>query len=179
MQTSISVQSYPAADPTLIDASLEQDFGLVIETIRTLRNLRAEANLNPGQKISALLVSQNDAERQILLAAQSYIQELCKAESLQILTRLTEEPKQVATGVVGTIQVLMPLAGLIDLDALRAKLRKDLSKIEAELQSLQARLNNAGFIAKAPAEVIAANKLQVVELQQQAQILQERLQKLG
>ncbi len=177
-KTSIMIQPYPKVDPSFMDPQLEQDFSLVIETIRTLRNLRAEANLNPGQKITAILQSADPGERRILTDAQTYIQDLAKAEQLTITDQLQEEPKQVAAGVIGTIQVLMPLAGLVDLDALKAKLTKDLTKIQIEAEGIQARLNNPNFVERARPEVVANNRSQLEELGQQIQILTDRLQKL-
>ncbi len=178
-QTSISVQPYPAADPQSLNPILEQEFGLVIETIGTLRNLRAEANLKPSQTITAILVTIDPHEQRILTAAQSYIQELTKATSLQITDRLAEDPQSVAAGVVGTIQVLMPLAGLVDFEALRAKLHKDIAKLEKEAQGIRSRLDNPNFTDKAPADVVQTNRDQLAELETQIQLLQDRLTQLA
>ena len=81
-------------------------------------------------------------------------------------------------GVVGTVQVLLPLAGVVDVDALRAKLEKDLKKIEAEIQSLKGRLNNPGFVNKAPAEVVEGARAALAEAEQQAEVLRARLARL-
>ncbi len=177
-QDSISVQAYPEADPTQIDTQLEQEFERVIEVIRSLRNLRAEAGLKPNQTITAILQSANEAERRMLMQGQIYIQDQTRAEAVTIVDQLREEPKQVAAGVVGTVQVLLPLAGLVDVEALKAKLTKDLGKIEAETKGIESRLSNPNFVERAPAEVVASNRAQLEELEQQQQILKDRLQKL-
>ncbi|MEM9537473.1 MAG: valine--tRNA ligase, partial [Cyanobacteria bacterium P01_E01_bin.45] len=177
-ETSISVQSYPTAGAEQIDAQLEADFKMAIEAIRVVRNLRAEANVKPNQTITVIFQSDSEPERAILTRAQDYISRLAKVESLSIVPALEEDPKQVAAGVVGTVQVLMPLAGLVDIDALKAKLQKDLGKIEGEMKGLNGRLGNSNFVNRAPAEVVEANRQSLAELQTQSEILTERLNKL-
>jgi valyl-tRNA synthetase len=81
-------------------------------------------------------------------------------------------------GVVGTVQVLMPLAGVVDVDALRAKLEKDLGKVEAEIKSLSGRLANQNFVSKAPADVVQGAKDALAEAEKQAEILRDRLNRL-
>jgi valyl-tRNA synthetase len=177
--TSISVQPYPTPDPSWVDPQLEREFGLVTQVITSLRNLRAEAGLKPHQTITALLVTEDPEEQQILTAAQAYIRELAKVESLEIAGSLATEPKQVAAAVVGTVQVLVPLAGLVDVEALRAKLQKDLAKLEKEAQGIRTRLENPTFLSRANPEVVQASRKQLAELEAQRQLLQARLEKLG
>ncbi|MEN9201692.1 MAG: valine--tRNA ligase [Thermostichus sp. DG02_2_bins_29] len=177
--TSISIQAYPQSDPAWVDPALEQNFALVIQTISSLRNLRAEAGLKPQQKIKAILLTTDTNEQRILTAAQAYIQELTKAESLQITASLAEEPKQVAAAVVGTVQVLMPLAGLVDVEALQAKLQKDIAKVEKEAQGIRSRLENPNFLSRANPEVVQSHQQQLAELEAQLNLLRARFSKLG
>jgi valyl-tRNA synthetase len=177
--TSISVQPYPTPDPSWVNPQLEREFGLVTQVITSLRNLRAEAGLKPHQTIAALLVTEDPEEQRILTAAQAYIRELAKVESLEIAGSLATEPRQVAAAVVGTVQVLVPLAGLVDVEALRAKLQKDLAKLEKEAQGIRTRLENPTFLSRANPEVVQASRKQLAELEAQRQLLQARLEKLG
>jgi valyl-tRNA synthetase len=83
-------------------------------------------------------------------------------------------------GVVGTTQVLLPLVdGVVDLDALRAKLTKALTKVEGEIKGLSGRLGNPGFVDKAPADVVASARAALAEAETQAQLLRDRLAQLG
>jgi valyl-tRNA synthetase len=164
--------------PDVIDPELEQQFELLIGTIRVIRNLRAEANIKPGVKVPVILQSGNPDERQILEAGRSYIQDLAKVETLTITPALEKELKSTMVGVVGTVQVLIPLAGVVDLDALRAKLEKDLGKVEAEAKSLSGRLGNQNFVSKAAPEVVQGAKDALAEAQKQAEILRDRLNRL-
>jgi len=175
----LALQSYPEMDTSLIDLDLEQQFELLIGTIRTIRNLRAEADIKPGVKVTVFLQSESDRERQILTSGQSYIQDLAKVDSLTITPALEREIDPAIAGVIGTIQALIPLAGVVDVAALRAKIQKDLSKVEAEIKSLSSRLNNPNFVNKAPAEVVKGAQDALAEAEKQAEILRERLRRLA
>jgi len=172
------ISNPPLEKTALIDPELEQQFDLLIGAIRTIRNLRAEADIKPGVKVPVILQSESSSERQILQAGQSYIQELGKVETLTITPALEGELKTTMAGVVGTVQVLMPLAGVVDVDALQAKLKKDLAKVEAEIKSLSGRLANPNFVSKAPEEVVKGAQAAMVEAQKQAEILRDRLSRL-
>lgn len=97
---------------------------------------------------------------------------------MTITTALSEETRQVIAGVVGTVQVLIPLTGIVDIAALCSKLEKNLSKVEEEIKSLTTRLNNPGFVDNAPTDVVQKAREALAEAQKQAEILRERLQQL-
>lgn len=178
-ELSLALQSYPEADTKLIDLDLEQQFELLIGTIRTIRNLRAEADIKPGVKVTVILQNEQPSVREILTTGQSYIQDLAKVESLTITNSLDTEIEPAIAGVIGTVQVLIPLAGVVDVAALRAKLEKSLSKVEAEAKSLSGRLGNSNFVDKAPPEVVEGARDTLEEAKLQAEILRERLQRLA
>jgi valyl-tRNA synthetase len=163
---------------SLVDNNLEIGFQLLFETIRAIRNLRAEVEIKPGVKVNVILQSDNQDERQTLQNATTYIQELAKVENLTITSSLTEEISQAIASVVGTIQILIPLGGVIEIDKLTAKLKKKLSKIETEIKSLEGRLNNPNFVNKAPEEVIDTARSALNESKIQAEILENRLRLL-
>ncbi|MBE9157587.1 valine--tRNA ligase [Nodosilinea sp. LEGE 06152] len=337
----LAVQPYPAVQPDRIDDALEQQFALVFNTVRTVRNLRAEAGIKPSLRIETILESDSAAERHILHDTADYIKDLGKIDTLVILggkqpvstahaleagaepsplaklsdnpvvaevqdfwhtmlplfeeplhyagsffadirrpaftllwifaglvglkfagalvtavdstpifgplmelvgfwvvfnfvrqnlltgsdrqrlgqtyqtwrrrvlgadspssqltpprsrpvpapiesqngssgaiapaAETTEPPQKLFAGVTGTVQVLIPLTGVVDVDALRAKVEKDLGKVEAEIKSLSGRLSNAGFVDKAPADVVQGARDALAEAEAQAAILKSRL----
>ncbi|MEH2387991.1 MAG: valine--tRNA ligase [Nostoc sp.] len=259
----LPLQIYPQVDANLIDAALEEQFELLIGTIRTIRNLRAEADIKPGVKVIANLQTESQKEREILTAGQDYIKDLAKVETLTITDKqksetvaakkpqrglktigliivaivfgrlglavgndidhtpivgtffeivgfgytawfvsqnlLTAEARQrlwrgffsqreleqpqesenAIAGVIGTIQVLIPLSGVVDIEAVRAKLEKSLSKAEAEVQSLSTRLNNPSFVDRARTDVVQGARDALAEAQKQVEILRDRLQALS
>jgi len=154
---------------------LEADFELIIGAIRTVRNLRAEADIKPKVKVNAILQTESSKEQQILKQGQTYIQELGKVEALTITEKLTGNEGQTIAGVVGTIQVLMPLEGVVDLVAFQTKLQKKLAKVEKEIQGFQRNLNNSNFVNRAEPEVVENTRNSLAEAEKQAEILQERL----
>ena len=174
------VLASPSQKPitSLIDTELEEKFDLVIGTIRTLRNLRAEADIKPGVKVTAILQTESSQERQILEDGADYIQDLAKVEKLTITSVLSESNQQAIAGVVGTVQVLIPLSGVVDMEALRIKIEKNLNKVEIEVKNLSNRLNNPGFVNKAPEEIVQNTRDALAEAEKQSAILQERLQRL-
>jgi len=114
-----------------------------------------------------------------LTEGQVYIQDLAKVETLTITASApTTAADKMFAGVVGTVQVLIPLAGVVDLDALKAKLQKKLEKIEKESQSLTNRLSKPDFVNKASVEVVEGAKAALAELETQATILRDRLSQL-
>jgi len=174
----LALQTYSQVNVELIDPHLEETFVNLIETIRTIRNLRAEAEIKPGIKASVILQSASEKERVMLAAGQSYLENLGKVEGLTITETLENENIQCIAGVVGTTQVLIPLSGLIDIGSLKGKLEKKLAKIEKEAESIAGRLNNPTFVGKAPESVIAGAKANLAEAQTQADILRSRLARL-
>jgi valyl-tRNA synthetase len=106
------------------------------------------------------------------------VQQPVKPPLEQPLQPPTQASGQQIAGVVGTVQVSIPLAGVVDVDALSAKLKKDLGKIEAEIQALSQRLSNSKFVDKAPADVVQNARTALAEAEKQAEILRERLRQL-
>ena len=172
---SLAVEAYPELQVGLIQDGLEQDFELIIGTISTIRNLRAEADIKPNVKGNVILQSDSESERRILKSGASYLKLLGKVEELIVTPSLEKEPAQSIASVVGTVQVIMPLAGTIDVEAFKAKLEKKLGKVEGEIKSLTGRLSNPKFVNKAPAEVVQGAKDALAEAEKQAEILRDRL----
>jgi len=174
----LALQTYPDVVEDLVDPELESSFDLLFNTISTIRNLRAESVIKLGEKIKVILQTQSQQETDTLKSTQSYIQDIAKVGELIITSTLTEDPGQVIAGVTGTVQILIPLTGLVDVAALQAKLQKKLDKVQQDIKSLTGRLSNPGFVNKAPAEVIEGANHDLAEAQKQAEILQERLDRL-
>lgn len=173
----LALQCYPEAAADLINPELEQSFDLLFNVIGTIRNLRAESVIKPGSKIKVILQTESDQEIELLKLTASYIKDIGKVGEL-IITSDLEDPGQVTAGVTGTVQVLIPLVGLVDVAALESKLQKKLDKLSKDIKSLTGRLNNPGFVNKAPESVIAGAKNDLAEAQKQAEILRERLDRL-
>ncbi len=160
------------------ELNLEEAFKLIFGVVRTIRNLRAQADIKPNQKTPVVLQSENSTEESVLTVGKDYIQDLGKVESLTITKETNQEAEKAIAGVVGTVQVLIPLTGIVDVEVLQAKLEKNLSKLDKEVKSLTNRLDNPGFINQAPPDVVQGARDNLAEAKKQSEILQERLGRL-
>ena len=169
----------PTSLAALLHTDIEEQFELIINTIRTIRNLRAEASIKPGLLIGVILQSESAREREALAMGQTYIKDLAKVSDLDLVQSLNEESvTQTMVGVTGTVQVLIPLAGVVDVEALKAKIEKDLAKAEKEVQSYKGRLQNSKFVDQAPPEVVQGARDTLAEAEKQVEILGDRLSRL-
>jgi valyl-tRNA synthetase len=174
----LALQNYPESIANFNNPELEQDLELLFGVIRTIRNLRAEAGIKPGVEIAVISQTESETESRILHEGATYIRDLAKVGNLTVTETLAEDPGRVIASVFGTVQVLIPLTGIVDIDLLRSKLEKNLAKVEAEVKSLSGRLSNPGFVNKAPAEVVRGARDALAEAQKAAEILSDRLQRL-
>ncbi len=175
--TSISIQPYPSGEAT--PQTVPATFALMQQVVRTIRNLRAFAQVPPLQSVpEVLLHSANPEERTALESTRDYILYLGRVEALHLSEQTEGDLKRVAAGVTGTVQVLLPLAGLVDVEELSTKLGRSLDKLKSETATLQGRLENADYIQRAPAEKVAETRTKLTELEAQAALLQEQLARL-
>ncbi len=136
------------------------------EKIATLRNLRAERNVPEKAKIQPLIIAVGRVA-EALEAGRAHIQALSGAESITIIPHLAEHPAQSAVAVLADAEVLLPLEGLIDRDAERARQQKTLVSLVKQAEPLEAKLNDATFTAKAPAAVVDQFRTRLAELKTQ------------
>jgi valyl-tRNA synthetase len=170
----ISLQSFPNSDGSLINPELDREFDLLIGVTRTIRNLRAEAELKRITKIEIVIQSDSETERQILERCRTYLCDLAQIDNLTIVDKLAEEAVRSIASVFATVQIILPLTGVVDLEAFKAKIQKKIDKIEKEIESIHSRLNNTKFIERATPEVVQQTKDSLIEAQKQKEILQER-----
>jgi valyl-tRNA synthetase len=180
--TFLALQPWPTHQGAALNDGLEAQFAELIEAIRVVRNLRAVAGLKPAQPAPVVFVTGRGELAQLLQEATPDITALTRAESVAVLDPAAAEaaPGQRAlAGVCGELQVLLPIEGLVDLDALRGRLEKDLAKAEKEISGLAGRLANPNFADKAPPEVVAECKANLAEAEAQAELARRRLADLG
>jgi valyl-tRNA synthetase len=175
----LAIQPYPELDTSHINSELEEQFNLLFGTIRTIRNLRAEAEIKPSAKLTVILQSENERERSLLAAAKSYILDLARVEDMAIVEAISgKDTEKAIAGVIGTVQVIVSLVGVVDIAQLKAKLERSLAKLEAAIAASQSRLNNEGYVKKAPPEVVATARAELAESLKQQEILKARLAQL-
>ena len=181
-ETFLALQRWPVVDVAALDDDLESSFGELIEAIRVVRNLRAVAGLKPSQSVPVRFVTGRPELAAVLSAATADITALTRAECVEVLDPAAAEAAPAAkalAGVSGDLQVLLPIEGLVDLEALRGRLEKDIAKAEKEIKGLAGRLANPNFADKAPPEVVAECKANLAEAEAQAQLARRRLDDLA
>jgi valyl-tRNA synthetase len=170
------IAPWPQAGP--LDAAADAEFARVQEIIRAIRNARAEYNVPPGRRIGALISA---GEHLALLQAQlPLIASLAGLDPalMQMATAL-DFPAKSANMVAGGVTIALPLADLVDLAAEIGRLRKELANAEKMASSTAARLANPGFVASAPAQVVAGARQQLAEWEGKLAQIQERLAAFG
>jgi len=144
------------------DFTAEADqFEGVMEVIRAIRNLRAEMNVAPSRK-ATLIMKAHEGWKDALAAAEGYFKRLAGASSVEMLEENAASPEKSASAVTEPCEFFMPLGELVDVEKELARLNKDLKNIEGEIARANGKLNNAGFVAKAPAHLIDAEKEKLV-----------------
>ena len=173
---SISVAVFPTVEvPQFYNPNLEADIAYLLDVVRGLRNVRQQYSVPPSKKVVVTAETQNEQEKACLQQNQVALQHFIPMEQLTITAQLTESPTGVAANVVGQTQLLVSLAGLIDLDQERQRLNKKREALLKDHQKLSGMMSNAGFLAKAPPAVLAKNQEQLAELTQQLQLLEAQL----
>jgi valyl-tRNA synthetase len=173
----LALQRWPELDEAALDEALEHSFTELFEAIRVVRNLRAVAGLKPSQVAPVCFITTRPDLAKSLSGARVDIAALTRAESVEVMA--DAPPGRALAGVSGELQVLLPIDGLVDLDALKGRLSKDLAKAEKEIAGLQKRLDNPNFADKAPAQVVAECRANLAEAQTQAQLARRRLADLS
>ncbi|MBC9783922.1 valine--tRNA ligase [Heliobacterium chlorum] len=175
---SIMVSSWPGAQAEFMDDSVENEMGLLMEVIRAVRNIRAEMNVAPGKRAEIILVSSNEESRRLLAQGSAFVANLANASEVKIEGVTYGQPEGAVTAIVGDVTVYVPLKDLIDLTKEIDRLTKELRVTEEEIRRLGSKLNNPGFVAKAPADVVAKEREKEREALKKKAALEERLRGL-
>lgn len=175
---SIMLSSWPEVNGYR-DEQAEKDMLVLMDVIRAVRNIRAEVNVAPGRKADLLLVAPQEKTALVLEKGLEDIKQLASGEKITILAKMDKKPPQSASAVLDEVTVYLPLKGLLDLDKEIAKIRKEINTALQEQKRLEGKLNNPGFISKAPVEVVAKEKEKLEALLSRLQSLKIRLSDLS
>ena len=169
----IMLQPFPAYDAVLEDQQALNDLEWIKQAITAVRNIRAEMNIAPSKMLEVLLRNANgDAARRVQ-ENQSFIEKLARLESISLLPAGDKGPVSV-TKLVDGAELLIPMAGFIDKDAEIARLTKEMGKLDAEIASIEGKLSNEGFVARAPEAVVAKERERLAACQEGKLKLQEQ-----
>jgi len=168
----IMVCDYPVFSKDLEFPAEAEEMNLTIETIRSLRNVRQSLNISTSLKINAEIRAEGH-ELDVFKIIEPYIKRLAKVENITYGELKAAVPPQSASAVVASSKIIIPLAGLIDIDEEIKRQEKKLNKLVTEKNSLEGRMNNAKFVENAPKELIEQTKARIDEINLQAGAINE------
>lgn len=177
---SLMVSSWPEAHEVQINEAVEAQMALLIETIRTIRNIRSEYNVEPGREIPAFIAGGSHYD--MLSKQQEILISLARLDknTLTLTPSLAEKPAQAVAQIIsGGVEIYLPLAGMIDLQAEQERLQKEQAELAKRIAASRGKLSNTSFVSKAPAEVVDKEREKLADLELQAEKIQNRLQELG
>ena len=180
---SIMTAAWPGNDASALQALVnEQDeasMTAIMEAIKTIRALRLEVNAAPGKKSEVILNFTDASLREVFAANEGYLSVLAAAEPVTMLAEGAAKPENAMSGVVTGVELYLPLKGLIDAEKETARLNKEMEALAKEVSRLEKKLGNQGFLAKAPADVVAGEQEKLKGYQEKQQAVQLRLADLA
>lgn len=176
---SIMIAPWPTGEAEKIDQLSEDEMNVIMDTIKAIRNMRAEVNAQPSKKTEVILAIEDEGLAKVFAQNENYLFALGFAEKVTILGKGDSKPENAMTAVVAGVEIYLPLAGLIDVDKEIIRLNKELANLDKEVARLEKKLNNPGFVAKAPEDIVAKEKEKLQGYEEQHQVVQERIEYLA
>jgi len=172
----IQLQPFPEADPTQTDPIAEAELEWIKAFVMGVRRIRSEMDIPPLRRLSILLDRWSEADRSRFERNAPFIHNLARLEDT---TWLEGEPApESATALVGDMQILIPLAGLIDKEAELSRLERELAKLVQNLGRCEAKLQNPKFVDRAPEEVVTKERARAAEMRSAIEQLREQSTKI-
>ena len=163
---SIMVQPFPAVDAAKQDEQVLADIEWVKRFIVGIRNIRGEMDIAPSKPLPALLRNVSSEDERRLGISRTFIDRLARLESTAVLKEGEEAPAS-AAAVVGEMEILIPMAGLIDKEAELARIAKAMGKLEQDVARFKGKLSNEKFVSNAPEAVIEKEKAKLADSESQ------------
>ncbi|TCM97687.1 valyl-tRNA synthetase [Paenibacillus sp. BK033] len=159
---SITVAAWPVFDEALEAPEAVKEMELLMDIIRAVRNVRAEVNVPMSKKVELMIKPSGEAEAAIVSRNEEFIRRFCGTSSFETGLGLAA-PDKAMTAIVTGAELYLPLAGLIDISQEIARLEKELATLNSEVERVEKKLGNEGFVAKAPAKVIEEERAKMAD----------------
>lgn len=161
---SIMLQAFPEFNAERFDQAAMDDLEWVKQVIVGVRNIRGEMNISPAKAVPLIMHNGSETDKRRYEDNQNFLMSLAKLESIDWKNAGDTLPVA-ATALVGNMDLLIPMAGLIDVNAEKARLNKEVEKLSKEQQRISGKLSNANFVDKAPEAVVAKEKEKLAEVE--------------
>jgi valyl-tRNA synthetase len=176
-EKSIMVSSFPVSNAVPEDAAAEKEMQLLMDIITGVRNIRGEMKIVPSRKLQVLVSAADEKAQGVVEAGKDYIINMANLETLTVDIALVE-PKGVATCVIGALRVFVPLAGIVDITGEKARLEKEIIRVQKDLEQCSRKLANRDFREKAAPAIIQKEEDKLKELQDRHAALEKAINKL-
>ncbi|HEX9614966.1 MAG TPA: valine--tRNA ligase [Bacteroidota bacterium] len=170
--------AFPAAEKSRIERKTEQDMEFVQNVINALRNIRGENNIPPSRDIELQVIVPKGEKNDILKSYDRYLEKLARVTSLNVISA-SKKPRIASSAVVDGIEIFVPLEGLIDLDAERGRIEKEIQRVQQMLESIEKKLGNPQFTDRAPREVVDKEREKQATFRSNLEKLKENLGQLS
>lgn len=170
---SIMIEPYPLLKEEYINKPIELEVDWLKQMIQKIRTIRSEMNVPPSKPINLLLQKGTQKDQSLTSKYQDLLMNLAKLEKLEWLTS-EEQPPASATALINTLEIHIPLAGVIDVSAEVERLNKEISKLEKEIIRSESKLSNEKFVSKAPKAVIDTEKERLEQSKKGILLLSEK-----
>ena len=174
----LATAAWPRADEARRDARAERDMELLQELVVSLRNLRVEAGIDPSRRIDVAVHAESPRNAKLVREHAGLVATLARAGRVEVVDGFAAD-LVAARAVVRGLEIAVPLEGLLDFEAERARLTRDLRKVEAELDSRNRKLSNESFLERAPVEVIEKERAIQKEFLDKKRRIESTLATLG
>jgi len=173
----IMLRPYPEVSDDATDKEAVANIEWVQQFILGIRQIRGEMDISPGKPLPVILQGSNEGDQERAESEAILLQRVGRVESVRMLGD-GEEPPAAATALLGDMRLLVPMKGLIDVEAERARLSKQLDKTQVDLQRSSGKLSNENFVNNAPPEVVTQERERIAEFEKTIAQLTEQLEKL-
>ena len=174
---SIMLASFPIFDESALDKKVDSDIAWIQSLITGVRNIKGELNISPSKPVKVLLKNTNQEDARCLNEYREFVSSLAKLETIEILAEGQKVPTS-STALAGSLEILVPVAGLIDLNAESSRLTKEIDKLKNEHKRLSGKLQNERFVANAPAAIVEKEKEKLTNTLEALSKLEEQLKGL-
>jgi valyl-tRNA synthetase len=173
----IMLQPYPRPTTDEADTTAVADIEWLKKFILGVRQIRGEMDIPPGKPLPVILENAGDADQRRTEEHAALLQRVGRVESVTLLSAGEESPAA-ATALLDETRLLVPMKGIIDVDAERKRLGKQMDKVRADLDRARSKLDNPNFVNNAPADVVTQERQRAAEFERQVAQLHEQLEKL-